>query len=120
MKTNTTYLPLEWQHRIRTLPTINLRARLAVYLIQAYKRRRLADPDYRNWRIDLSLGHLAFWPEAFRKSLFNYHVHFCLTDRPYRALAKPSGIPCKETSNTICAEPNSNTLTSPLIEEDFQ
>lgn len=84
MKTNTTYIPLEWQLRIKRIRTLQLRARVAVYLIGAYKRRQSLNPDRAVWKRDADLGRLAFWPPHARADFTQLHLEFLKTDMQYR------------------------------------
>ena len=108
--TSTVYIPSVWYKRIRTLPTIQQRATLAVYLIGAYKRRKATGQPLAIWKTDQHLGHLAFWPDHARPELFRLHTHFLRTDDKYGELAKTNLRQLND--HTFCPAPNNNTTPS--------
>ena len=104
------YIPHEWQQRIRSLPTPQQRACLAIYLITTYKARKATFPTPHGWKLDLSLDTLAFWPEHARPLFFCLHSHFLLRDRHYRKMVET-----RKAQRTVCtngAGQNSNTPPS--------
>lgn len=108
------FMPREWQNRIRTIPSLKDRATLAVFVINAYKRRKAISRTPSNlssWKIDRHLGQLAFWPTHARATLFHFHTYFLCNDVVYFQMNK--GLQRERVGNTFGPTPIIHTFPSP-------